>query len=580
MKKLDLNLNKTILNLILAIFLGGGFIFYFLPIRNASIFTILAVVLIIFFICMVVINKSYYSWYMTLKKSTKNLFLFFTLLFTLCVLISLKGDQSYLQDNGLATKLYVYLTAYITLYLIVLAIIRLLLSLKNNNPDKEVSKSRIIFYALPSLIIFSIYLLGFSPGIMTYDSLFQWSQIQTNQYNDWHPVTHTWFMKLITLIWNNPAAICIAQIIIMSFVFGYGMYRFEKAGIKRPIIYLVTAAFALMPLNGIFAVTLWKDILFSTSVMFLTIVLFNIVSTNGKWLNKPSSYLIFFLASAGMVFFRHNGFAAFVATIVIFFAIYRLKLTKMYIIALIIIALHFIITGPVYKYFKVVPSDPNEAYSVPIQQIGSVIAYNGNITKQQLEFYNNVLPIAEWKKYDPLYADALKGNPKYNRSFLYAHKSQFFKYWLELCKQNPKITIRSYATLTSLIWRIYYPPGGYYFLFSTDPPTPAISKQYNIKPVYGNQEVKTVLSGGLIKSVHWFKPLYRPATFLYLIILFLFVMALKKNWMALLISLPALFNLGTIAAALPTQDLRYLYANILVAFILFLAAVINVKKRV
>ena len=54
---------------------------------------------------------------------------------------------------------------------------------------------------------------------MTCDSTIQWAQIHSNQYNDWHPVVHTWFLKLITQVWDYPAAIAIAQILMMSLHF-------------------------------------------------------------------------------------------------------------------------------------------------------------------------------------------------------------------------------------------------------------------------------------------------------------------------------------------------------------------------
>jgi hypothetical protein len=582
MKKLGTNFRNFIISVFLAIFLGIGLVFFFMPIRNASIVILLPMILFLACIIMIVLSKNLHNWYVIFQGGSRYLFLTFTPLFTLCLLVSLKGEQVYLQDNNNLTILYVYISTYLTLLFIVLAIIRLMLTLSIKKSDKRVSKVRIILYALPSFIIFSLYLLGFFPGVMTFDSLFQWSQIHSNQYSDWHPVTHTWFLKLITEVWDYPAAIGIVQILTMSFVFGYGMYSFEKQGIKRWTIYLVTIAFAIMPLNGIYSVTIWKDILFSTSIMFMTILLFNIVITNGEWLHKLSSLFLFFFASAGIVFFRHNGFIAFVVTMVVFFFIYRLKLTRMYVVALIIIALHFIITGPIYKHFNVIPSDPNEAYSVPIQQIGRIIAYDGKLTKQQLNYYNQVLPIEEWKsKYDPYFADTLKGNPKYNRPFLYAHKAEFFKYWLELCQQNPKLAISAYTDFSSLIWRIYTPKG-YFYMFSSEPPTPFIFQEYNIKQMYGNQQVKRVLSGVLSRSSGWFKPLYRPAAYLFLTVLLLFVIVLKGNWKITLISFPVLLNMGTIAAALPTQDVRYLYANFLVIFIIFLAtiAAASQKKKV
>jgi hypothetical protein len=329
-----------------------------------------------------------------------------------------------------------------------------------------------------------------------------------------------------------------------------------------------------MPLNGVYSVTLWKDVLYSTALMFLTIVLFHIVMTEGKWLLKKSHIFLFFLASTEFVFFRHNGFPAFVVTMVILFIIYRLKLKRMYIVGIAVIALHFIVTGPIFKYFEVIPSDPNEAYSVPIQQIGRVIAYDGNITKEQLDFYDQVLPKEEWKaKYDPYIADPLKGHPDYNRVFLYENKTEFFKHWLELCLQNPRLVIDAYLDLSSVVWQINTPSNSYQFTYVGETSSPETLKEYNIKPIYGNMSVKAFLSGVLQATSVGFLPLYRPATYLFGMILLLFIAILKGRWKLSLIALPVLLNVASVAAALPAQDARYLYANFLVLPIILLATI-------
>ena len=570
-----INIRKILFSVLLGFFLGIGFTFFLIPNRDASfnplLFLGILFIAVIFFFGM---NKGLYNLYKNLSRPNKVFSFIFIPIFSLLLLISLKGEQLYLQDNHFLINLYVYVSTYLTLLLMVTSFVHLILTIKVKKEITDVPKYRILLYALPSIVVFSFYLVGFFPGLMSVDSTIQWSQIHSNHYNDWHPVVHTWFLKLITQIWDYPAAIGITQILMMSFTFGYGMYSFEKYGVKKWVLYVVTAAFALMPLNGIYSITLWKDVLYSTAIMFLTIVLFHIVMTKGKWLHKPSNLFLFFLASTEFIFFRHNGFPAFVVTMVIFFIIYRLKLKRMYIVGIAVIALHFIVTGPIFKYFEVIPSDPNEAYSVPIQQIGRIIAYDGNITKEQLDFYDQVLSIEEWKtKYNPFIADPLKGHPEYNREFLYANKTEYFKHWLELCIQNPKLAIAAYTDLSSIVWRITKPDNSYQYIYAGDTLAPETLKEYNIDPIYGHQGVKHFLSGVLQTTSDKFLPLYRPAIYLFGMVLLLFTAVLKGRWKISLIALPVFLNAAAVAVALPAQDVRYLYANFLVLPIILLATI-------
>ena len=136
----------------------------------------------------------------------------------------------YLQDNHFLINLYVYVSTYLALLLMVTSCVHLILIIKVKKEITDVPKYRILLYALPSIVVFSFYFVGFFPRLMSVDSTIQSSQIHSNHYNDWHPVVHTWFLKLITQIWDYPAAIGITQILMMSFTFGYGMYSFKSMG--------------------------------------------------------------------------------------------------------------------------------------------------------------------------------------------------------------------------------------------------------------------------------------------------------------------------------------------------------------
>jgi hypothetical protein len=66
------------------------------------------------------------------------------------------------------------------------------------------------WFALPSFVIWSFYLLSFWPGSMSPDSLDQWKQVLNGQLKDWHPVFHTMNIWLITRIKLSPATVAMA----------------------------------------------------------------------------------------------------------------------------------------------------------------------------------------------------------------------------------------------------------------------------------------------------------------------------------------------------------------------------------
>ena len=103
---------------------------------------------------------------------------------------------------------------------------------------------------------------------MTPDSLNQWEQAHTYEFNDWHPVVYTWLIMLIVRIWDSPAIVSFVQILINAFIFGYIVYRFEVFGLKKKFLWIIAILFAISPVNGIFSIHIWKDVLFGVLSFF------------------------------------------------------------------------------------------------------------------------------------------------------------------------------------------------------------------------------------------------------------------------------------------------------------------------
>ena len=107
-----------------------------------------------------------------------------------------------------------------------------LISLKKklNKPDwksvfnyvfRENGKIRFwIFFGI-SFSVFFCWLLGQWPGAMTPDSLWQWMQTKTLDFQDNHPYISSLYLVVLSQIWDCPAIVAIFQIILMS---AFGSY--------------------------------------------------------------------------------------------------------------------------------------------------------------------------------------------------------------------------------------------------------------------------------------------------------------------------------------------------------------------
>ncbi len=514
----------------------------------------------------------------SLSRSKQQLTIIFTLLFSLLGVISLKGEQLHLQSVSPLVIALIYIGTYVTVSMIVLLTICSLLPVETKRPF-IINRWSIIKYALPSLITWLLYLIAFFPGGMTADSIFQWEQAHTGQFNDWHPVVYTWFMMLITKIWDSPAAIGASQIMIMSLVIGYCLFQFEKAGANKWIIWLVSFGFALSPINGIYSVTIWKDVLYSTFILLFSTIIFQLVVTNGDWIKSNKHLIMFITAALGVVFFRHNGFVVCLAVLLVLLIAFAQTWKRWLFIISFVVAIHYVVTGPIFNYLNVVPSDPNEALSIPTQQLANVIAHEGHITDKQAAYLNNILPLPLWKKnYNPYLSDPIKFAKQYNRKAIFPdHLSTYLHTWWEICLQNPKLVVEAFVKQTSLVWQMNQPADGYTSTFVTNV---FYGNKFGLKNKIIFEPLTLVVKKYLIISDTYLKPLiWRPANYTFLMILFTFVAFLRNDWKAWLVPLPVLLNTGTVLIALPAQDFRYLYSNTLVFFIAFLFAFISYKKR-
>ena len=152
--------------------------------------------------------------------------------------------------------------------------------ISKNNLGNALQKSKwtykdLIIFSIPFLI-FLFYLNIYNPGILTYDSFNQMHQIASNEFTNWHPFFHTFIEMLCLKIYPSPISIAILQILVFStmwtIICNYTRVndtsnkKFDKEFILQIIF---TLFISIIPINAVYSITLWKDILFSYFLMFL-----------------------------------------------------------------------------------------------------------------------------------------------------------------------------------------------------------------------------------------------------------------------------------------------------------------------
>lgn len=246
--------------------------------------------------------------------------------------------------------------------------------MKSKGDNRKVSGYNWILYSLMLFCAWSIYLIGFYPGLMSYDSINQWTQALTFNFNDTHPVFHTLTIWAIMKVWATPAAVAIVQMIFQSIIVGIAIHCMEKWGLRRLLVWLVIIFYAFVPTYGMIGVSLWKDVPYSVSLLWLVVLLVKIIRSNGQWLQSKLNIITFVVVLLLVFMLRHNGMLPVVGVLIALVLMYK-SLRKITVsIALSLILLVFFIKNPIYRSLDVTPSaSGNLIWGIPLAQVASVV---------------------------------------------------------------------------------------------------------------------------------------------------------------------------------------------------------------
>lgn len=312
------------------------------------------------------------------------------------------------------------------------------------------------------------------PAVMTPDSVNQYAQIiGAYELSNHHSIVHTaiigCFYNLGMTITGDAhfglAMYTLAQMTFMAIVVGYVIKTLQKAGFITPIICAAVCFYALMPYNGIFAVTMWKDIPFAGCMTLFCAVLVrlllrpNATLPNGKYakLNISEYFTLIFpyvFSSIMLCLLRENGWYAFLISLPFILFVYRSCWKVTIPMNLIVVCIVLFVKYPCMEIYGIRQADFVESISIPAQQIAGVAANNGRISDSQLEFLEQIMDIEKAAQvYQPDVADNIK-KLIYERgsSYLANNKGEFFKNWLMIGLANPRLYLDAYVAQTKGYW--------------------------------------------------------------------------------------------------------------------------------
>ena len=434
------------------------------------------------------------------------------------------------------------------------------------------------------------------PGILTPDSINQFEQILgMKPFSNHHPWLHTLTISLFyhmgTLFTSNlnDAFVFFTafQICFMAFAASYLIWVISKYTKSMPLLAGIIAIYAFLPYHNVMALCIWKDVMFSgTLLLFCTSLFYLLKEGIGK--DTLSSAILYFVSGFLMCLYRSNGWYAFVLTFPFLLFAFRKQWKLMYPLHFTLLALVLLVKGPVMDHYEVKQPDFIESISIPLQQVGRVIATGQELTPSQKELVDKIMNSSHVPElYTEYISDNMKelvraGNPEY----LVEHKGEYLKLWIELGLKYPDIYLDAYVAQT----RGYYSPSAVYSVAEVDGIIDSETGLYREYLVSGKLIVK--LREILIKlqeMIPLYGALWSMGSLFWGTLLFLglalghqtsFTLKEKMNFLDIItVWIPNIAVIGTLLIATPVAiEFRYAY-NLAYCIPLYFAIMMISKNK-
>lgn len=329
-------------------------------------------------------------------------------------------------------------------------------------------------FAFSVLILFVCWLPYFAvyyPGIILGDSVSSLHQaLGMIEMTNHHPVMYTLLLRLCLTLGQTLhsatvgcAIYTIMQMLYIAYVISrLAAFLYDR---KTPITLciIVYIFFAITPYFALKSIVMWKDPIFSASLVLWTILLLEFIELYKQEGSIPVSlYIKNVIILLIICLVRNNGiyvaaFSCLVMVSILLMEVIKKKkvsaLAKMICASMSVVILTGILTGPVFSAFGVGPSEKVESLGIPLQQMARVAACGGNLSEKDRQFMETLLPDAEYSIcYRPCAVDLLKWHENFNSEYLDEHTDEFMSVYLSILKKNIGLCFEAWELVTFGYW--------------------------------------------------------------------------------------------------------------------------------
>lgn len=416
--------------------------------------------------------------------------------FAICLLL---GTSYQLEGNwflifGSLPRFFLAAAAFTALFLLFRTLLdRLFRRLDTCSPAPvREGKARLVrlFDEKPFLVTLGALLLFWSPMIVAYypvvlspdpaHQILQYFGFPTDisnsvilldpavQITNHHPLLHTLLLgtslKIGVLIGNQNLGLflySIVQIALLSTALAASVAYLKHLGLSRRFRFFTLLVYGLVPVFPFFAMAGVKDVIFSSLLIFYTILLHHLSRREGK---LPLRLLA--AAAALMVLaalFRNNGIEIVLLSFPFLFFLRKEGRLAIGATVLAVLVLYLSYSKILLPALKVTPGSIREVLSIPFQQTARFVReYPDDLTEEEKGIIDKVLDYDTLAaRYNPELSDAVKN--EYNQYATEADLKAYFGVWFQGLFRHPDSYVQAtfhniygYFDPFKLNWYLYH----------------------------------------------------------------------------------------------------------------------------
>lgn len=441
---------------------------------------------------------------------------------------------------------------------------------------------------------------AYYPGVMGYD--FNVQSIQAlgdyENYSAHHPMLHTWLisraLRLGEALGNYQTGIAIyslVQMLLLSAALSYACVMVKRVTKKLLPLVVTVLFFGLLPYHSVFAVSVTKDVIFST--LFLVFFLLWMERTYFVGEKKPLALDgLMVLVGAFVIAFRNNAIYA-----LLLFGIPAVVLSKRRERLRVCLLCAMVVVAGIMGQLVVKSAlgtgageVQSEKYSVPMQQFARVGYFHGQqMAPETSTLVDHYVSKEYWEAYNAPLADTVKLQVTGHGQFALTWENNIrtvFRDWAKVGLQYPNEYLDAFGQLTRGYWFMDDVSFTYVYDFEEDRkgviPTFNGSKSFALpegieeKTVFPKfrENMEQLVQENQCFEIPVLSILFRPAFYCWLLTLLLVMYVyMKEKEKMMLLCLPVCY-LATLLLG-PTVQARYAYPFMVLAPVLLAMTVVE-----